>query len=88
MLKAAKSVYDEFLLIENEVNFKCPVLLTIGEFDKTGYVQRYNLEWSSKTGYPLKVIKNASHNANYDNYKVFNELLVEFIRNISINNKQ
>lgn len=86
MLTAAKAVYDEFLLIEDEVDFQCPVLLTIGEFDKTGYIQRYNSEWADKTGYPLEVIENASHNANFDNYKMFNKLLLEFLQKISISN--
>ncbi len=84
MLTAAESVYDEFLLAKDEVNFQCPVLLTIGEFDNTGYVQRYNEAWAKKTGYPLTVIKNASHNANFDNYDMFNELLISFVHKLSI----
>lgn len=82
MLKAASSVYGEFLKVEEEVDFNCPVLLTYGEYDNTGYVKKYNDCWADKTGFPLNVIKNASHNANYDNYKEFNQLLVSFMHTI------
>lgn len=60
MLVAAKAVYDAFLPETEVVDFKCPVFLTLGEHDKTGYVQRYNRMWAVKTGYPLKIIKAAS----------------------------
>lgn len=82
MLKSAKAVYDEFLAKSEEVDFKCPVLLTIGETDKTGYVQKYNKAWKTYKGYPLVSIEKAAHNANYDNYIRFNELLVEFMEEL------
>ncbi|WP_339214951.1 alpha/beta hydrolase [Solibacillus sp. FSL W8-0372] len=80
MLKAASAVYGEFLKIEDEVQFKCPVLITYGEYDNTGYVRKYNNSWSEKTGYPMKIISNASHNANYDNFEEFNDMLISFIQ--------
>ena len=82
MLAAAKAVYGEFLKEKDEIQFNCPVLLTYGEYDNIGYVKRYNKMWSEKTGYPLKIIKDAAHNANYDNYQAFNKLLIEFIGSI------
>lgn len=86
MLRASKCVYDEFLKDLSEVNLICPVLLTVGQFDKTGYVKKYNLLWAENKKFQLEVIKNASHNANYDNYKDFNVLLDKFM--ISINNQK
>lgn len=82
MLTATSAVYREFLKIEDEVEFNCPVLLTYGEHDKTGYVKKYCNNWADKTGFPLKVISNASHNANYDNYEEFNDLLKSFIQSL------
>ncbi|MDQ0273808.1 alpha/beta fold hydrolase [Cytobacillus purgationiresistens] len=82
MLKAASAVYGEFLKIDDEVQFNCPVLITYGEYDNTGYVKKYCNSWAEKTGYPLKIISSASHNANYDNYEEFNGLLVSFVQSI------
>ncbi|GIN72687.1 hydrolase [Bacillus sp. J14TS2] len=82
MLKAASAVYSEFLKIKDEVPFHCPVLITYGEYDNTGYVKKYNNSWAEKTGYPLKIIANSSHNANYDNYEEFNEILISFVESI------
>lgn len=82
MLEATSAVYGEFLKEKEEVAFKCPVLITYGEYDKTGYVERYNKEWSQKTGYALEIIDNASHNANYDCYEAFNTLLINFLDTI------
>lgn len=82
MLKAASAVYGEFLKIDDEVRFDCPVLITYGEHDNTGYVKKYCNNWAEKKGYPLVVIPNASHNANYDNYDEFNELLISFVHSI------
>lgn len=82
MLLASKAVYDEFLAwdVGNYLQIACPVLITYGEVDKVGYVQRYNKAWAEETRFPLRIIKDASHNANYDNYEDFNGLLVEFIQ--------
>lgn len=82
MLAAASAVYSEFLKVEEEVQFNCPVLITYGEHDKTGYVKKYCNNWAKKTGYPLRVISNASHNANYDNYEEFNHLLTSFVQSL------
>ena len=82
MLKAASAVYGEFLKIDDEVQFNCPVLITYGEHDNTGYVKKYCISWAERTGYPLKIIPSASHNANYDNYEEFNGLLVAFVQSI------
>lgn len=85
MLKATSAVYDEFLKVEDEVSFNCPVLITYGEYDNTGYVKKYCKNWAEKTDYPLQVIPHASHNANYDNYEAFNETLENFVQSILLN---
>lgn len=82
MLKAVSAIYGEFLKIEDEVQFNCPILITYGEYDHTGYVKKYSNSWAEKTGHSLKVISNASHNANYDNYEEFNKLLISFVQSI------
>ncbi|MGL6107789.1 alpha/beta fold hydrolase [Romboutsia sp.] len=78
MLDAANAVYKDFYNYE-EVDFKCPVLLLIGEYDKTGYVKKYNDMWAKETGFSLVVIPNASHNSNFDNYYFFNNKVYEFL---------
>lgn len=80
MLTATRKVYREFLNDEEEVPFHCPVLITYGEYDKTGFVKKYCNNWAEKTGYPLQVISNASHNANDDNGEEFNALLDTFVQ--------
>jgi len=78
MLKAADLLYKDFLNCK-EVDMKCPVLLLLGEYDRTGYVKRYNEMWEKRTGFPLKIIPNASHNSNFDNYVFFNEIVMVFL---------
>jgi pimeloyl-ACP methyl ester carboxylesterase len=78
MLAAADAVYKDFPKY-SEVEFQCPVLLLIGEHDKTGYVKRYNDKWAKETGYPLVTIPDAAHNSNYDNYSFFNKTVHEFL---------
>ena len=66
-----------------DLNIKCPVLLLLGEYDKTGKVKQYCHNWHKKTGYPLHIIKNAAHNSNLDNYEQVNLEIETFIRDIS-----
>lgn len=65
-----------------EMNIKCPVWLTVGENDKTGKVMAYNKLWHKKEGFPLYIIRNASHNANDDQPEQFNKMLEAFIRKL------
>ncbi len=66
-----------------DLKIPCPVCLTVGDQDRTGKVRAYNERWHEKGGYPLHIIKAASHNANYDQPDVMNLLLEEFIQNLS-----
>jgi pimeloyl-ACP methyl ester carboxylesterase len=78
MLNAADAVYKDFSNYD-EVPFTCPVLLLLGQYDKTGYVKKYNEMWAKETGYPLVIIPEAAHNSNYDNYQYFNQKVYEFL---------
>ncbi len=71
--------FSGFLADNQELEIKCPVLLLLGEKDHTGYVKAYNKEWTKRTGFPLKIIKDAAHNANVDQPDVVNRLIKEFI---------
>lgn len=58
---------------------ECPVIILLGEYDKTGKVKKYCETWSEREGYPLHIIKGAAHFSNADNYKDVNELISKFI---------
>lgn len=71
--------YSGFLEENCDLDIKCPVLILVGEHDKTGKVKQYCSAWQEKTGYPLHVIKNAAHNSNIDNYEHVNTEIEKFI---------
>ncbi len=71
--------YASFLRENCDTAFDFPVLLTLGEYDKTGKVPQYNWAWAAKTGYPLKIVPGAGHNANVDNPVVFNAVVEAFL---------
>lgn len=75
-------VFNEFLKQKDTVKFEFPVLLIIGDSDKTGYVKKYNKSWEQHTGYPLIVISNAAHNSNVDNYQEFNRVVNTFLKGL------
>ena len=60
---------------------KCPVLILLGDIDKTGKVKKYCMEWSKKTGYPLHSIKDAAHFSNGDNSEQVNKEIHQFLAN-------
>ncbi len=72
--------YASFLEDNSDMDIQCPVLLLLGEKDKTGKVPQYNKEWAKTTGYELKFISNAAHNSNVDNYQEVNELIECFLK--------
>lgn len=63
---------------------KCPVLILLGDRDKTGKVKKYCKEWSKKTGYPLHSIKNAAHFSNGDNPEQVNKEINQFVANYGL----
>ncbi|WKY43898.1 alpha/beta hydrolase [Eubacteriaceae bacterium ES2] len=70
--------YGEFARENKDVQFNCPVLLLLGDSDKTGKVRQYNEAWNMNTGYPLHIIKNAAHFSNGDNSEQVNWEIKQF----------
>jgi pimeloyl-ACP methyl ester carboxylesterase len=64
---------------KESVHFDFPVLILLGEYDKTGKVKHYCEKWSEKEGYPLHLIKGAAHFSNADNYDDVNKEINDFI---------
>lgn len=62
-----------------DIRLKCPVIILLGEFDKTGKVKQYSETWSKHEGYPLQIIKGAAHFSNADNYIDVNNKISDFI---------
>lgn len=71
--------YIGFLNDNCELKIPCPTLLILGEKDKTGKVVQYNKAWTKQTGYPLKIIKDAAHNANVDKPDEVNGCICDFL---------
>ncbi|MGV8906773.1 MAG: alpha/beta fold hydrolase [Acetobacterium sp.] len=75
--------YADIFTRTEPVHFDFPVLILVGEHDKTGKVMQYSREWAKREGYPLQVIKNAAHFSNADNYTDVNKAIDEFISSLS-----
>jgi pimeloyl-ACP methyl ester carboxylesterase len=74
--------YAGFLEDNCDLDIKCPVLLIVGEKDKTGKVKQYNRQWSSDINVPITWISDAAHNANDDQPEQVNEKIEEFIQRL------
>lgn len=74
--------YAGFLNDNSNLNIKCPVVILLGDKDRTGKVQSYNKLWTENTGFPLIVIKNAAHNSNVDNPEAVNCEIEKFIQSL------
>lgn len=72
--------YGNFAKENKEVQFDFPVLLLLGDSDKTGKVKQYNIAWAKETGYPLHIIKHAAHYSNGDNPEQVNMEIEKFIQ--------
>lgn len=72
--------YAGFLKENRDLHFDFPVLILLGEYDKTGKVAQYCRAWSENEGYPLHIIKNAAHLSNGDNPDAVNAEIENFIR--------
>ena len=78
-------VYAGFLKENCDLEITCPTLILVGQYDRTGKVKQYCREWAKRTGFPLQIIPNAAHNANYDNSKSVNEIIELFLQKIDKN---
>lgn len=76
--------YAGFLEENSDLDIKCPVLILVGEHDKTGKVKQYCKAWKKKSGYPLHIIENAAHNSNTDNYERVNSEIEKFINTLHL----
>ena len=63
-----------------KMDIRCPIWLSVGEHDRTGKVMAYNKMCHEMEGFPLYIIKGASHNANDDQPQQVNELLNAFLQ--------
>jgi pimeloyl-ACP methyl ester carboxylesterase len=71
--------YGGFLKENKNVKFNFPVLILLGEYDKTGKVRQYCVAWANREGYPLHIIKGAAHFSNADNADDVNREISSFI---------
>lgn len=74
--------YGEFAVENKNMNFTFPVLILVGDRDKTGKIKQYCYAWSKKTGYPLKIVQNAAHFLNGDNPEQVNCEIEAFVRGL------
>lgn len=74
--------YGGFLKENKDVRFDFPVLILLGQYDRTGKVSQYCRAWAKKEGYPLRIIKHAAHFSNADNYVDVNNAINEFISSL------
>lgn len=76
------AAYSEFPKENKDVKFNFPVLILLGEYDKTGKVAAYSKAWAKKENYPLHIIKNAAHFSNGDNPEAVNKEIETFIKSL------
>lgn len=81
LLEQIDIAYNGFIKENREMNFSFPIIILVGEFDKTGKVKAYCIQWAKKKEYPLHFIKNAAHFSNADNYTQVNLEIETFIKN-------
>lgn len=71
--------YAGFLEENCDLEITCPVLLILGEKDITGKVRQYNIAWTKRTGFPLKIIRSTAHNSNVDKPREVNNCIRKFL---------
>lgn len=72
--------YGKFAKENRDLHLTCPVLILLGDHDKTGKVRQYCFAWAKETGYPLRIIKNAAHFSNGDNPGQVSMEIEQFIK--------
>ena len=73
-----------FIPENKEIDIPCKSILLLGDKDRVGKVAAYNKEWSKRTGFPLVVIQDASHNANDDQPEKVNSIIRDFLNTINV----
>ena len=74
--------FGGFLEDNCDLEIKCPVLLIVGEKDRTGKVISYNRAWSRRTGFALVTVMGAAHNSNADKPHEVNNVISEYINTL------
>lgn len=74
--------YGRFINENRNMSFQFPVLILLGQYDKTGKVQSYCRRWAGKKQYPLVIIENAAHFSNGDNPEQVNAEILKFVRQL------
>ena len=74
-----KVCYSDFLRYEKTAQFDFPLLLVMGQHDKTGLVKKYMYDWAWQADLSMAVLPDAAHNSNADNPDAFNEVLTRFL---------
>jgi pimeloyl-ACP methyl ester carboxylesterase len=74
------AVYQGVKAYRQDTALLVPILIVVGEADRTGKVQTYCRQWAQREQRQLKIITGASHNANMDNPEAFNRILDTFLR--------
>lgn len=74
--------YGAFRKENRDLVLSFPVLILVGEYDKTGKVKAYCEAWSERTGYSLHRIKGAGHFSNADNPDQVNAEIKAFIEGL------
>jgi pimeloyl-ACP methyl ester carboxylesterase len=74
------AAYGKFLQENRDASFDFPVLILLGERDRTGKVSEYCRAWAKKTGYPLHIIPGAAHLSNVDNPDAVNREIESFLQ--------
>lgn len=72
--------YGKFAVENKDITFSFPVLILLGDSDKTGKVRQYCKNWSTRTGYPLHIINHAAHFSNGDNPEQVNAEIELFMQ--------
>ena len=68
---------------EPDYHVHSPLLLTYGEYDKTGNIKKAMKEWSERDKQSkYVVIPDAGHCSNQDNPKLFNTVLMKFLEEL------
>jgi len=65
-----------------KIKITVPMIIFYGEHDETEGIIKGSKVWAEKEGHILKELKNASHNANFDNCEQFNKDYMEFLQTI------
>lgn len=74
--------YGSMIKENRDLDITCPVLILLGEKDKTGKVRQYCHQWHQNTGWPLVIIPNAAHLSNIDNPQAVNAAIAQFLEDI------